>query len=200
MTVSFYKSKERYCALSCNSFVRPETYLAESCTNRSSTSELKDRFPSMNVGDLGAGAHTPHDGWCDPDGLLWGFRRKAVELGATYIEDRFESAEFDSVKVKSLSLASGRRVEADAFVNATGAWSGIVAKKFGMKLPITPMRRFEHYFTAGSPVEHLPYDAPAAGRGIAELIVHGRYTTIDLTRLGYERLEKNEPYAEEGIL
>jgi hypothetical protein len=28
---------------------------------------------------------------------------------------------------------------------------------FGMKLPVTPMRRFEHYFTAGSPVERLPY-------------------------------------------
>ncbi len=47
--------------------------------------ELKARFPSMNVDDIGAGAHTPHDGWCDPNGLLWGFRRKAVELGATYI-------------------------------------------------------------------------------------------------------------------
>jgi hypothetical protein len=24
-----------------------------------------------------------------------------------------------------------------------------------MKLPVTPMRRFEHYFTAGSPIERL---------------------------------------------
>jgi len=47
-----------------------------------SPAELKARFPSMRVDDLGAGAHTPHDGWCDPNGLLWGFRRKAVELGA----------------------------------------------------------------------------------------------------------------------
>jgi len=39
-------------------------------------------------------------------------------------------------------------------------------------------------------------DAPA----IAELVVHGRYQTIDLTRLGYERVETNTPYAEEGIL
>jgi hypothetical protein len=28
---------------------------------------------------------------------------------------------------------------------------------FGMKVPVTPMRRFEHYFTAGSPIERLPY-------------------------------------------
>jgi hypothetical protein len=42
--------------------------------------------------------------------------------------------------------------------------------------------------------------APAAGRAIAELVVHGRYQTIDLGRLGYERVEAGEPYREEGIL
>jgi glycine/D-amino acid oxidase-like deaminating enzyme len=47
----------------------------------------------MNVDDLGAGAHTPRDGWCDPNGLLWGFRRKAVELGAVYVKDRVVAAE-----------------------------------------------------------------------------------------------------------
>ncbi len=42
--------------------------------------------------------------------------------------------------------------------------------------------------------------APAAGRAIAELVVHGRYQAIDLGRSGYERVEKNEPYREEEIL
>ena len=42
--------------------------------------------------------------------------------------------------------------------------------------------------------------APAAGRAIAELVVHGRYQTIDLGRFGYERVEADEPYREEGIL
>ena len=47
---------------------------------------------------------------------------------------------------------------------------------------------------------HGMMHAPAAGRAIAELVVHGRYQTIDLRRLGYERVEADEPYAEEGIL
>ena len=263
-----------------------------------SPGELRTRFPSMNVDDLGAGVHTPHDGWCDPNGLLWGFRRKAVELGATYIQDRFASAEVDSAKVGAIVLESGRRLKADSFVNATGAWAGGVAQKFGMHLPIAPMRRFEHYFSAGSPIERLPYvkdtarlafrsegpgfsgglvngdetrgfkfevdhdyfervvwpavahrfpafeaarchrtwsglyevneldgnpvigawkklpnlytvagfsghgmmHAPAAGRAIAELVVHGQYRSLDLSRLGYERIERGEPYAETGIL
>ena len=42
--------------------------------------------------------------------------------------------------------------------------------------------------------------APAAGRAIAELEVHGRCQTIDLGRLGYERVEAGEAYREEGIL
>lgn len=260
---------------------------------------LKDKFPSMNVSDLGAGAHTPHDGWCDPNGLLWGFRRKAVELGVTYVQDRVVAAHVDRVKARSVTLESGRSISADKFINVTGAWSGKVAELFGMHLPVSPLRRFEHYFTPGTPIEKLPYvkdvarlafrsegngfsgglvngdeprgfnfdvdhdyfenvvwpavahrfpafeaakchrtwsglyevneldgnpvigggpaglenlytvagfsghgmmHAPAAGRGIAELIAHGEYKTIDLTRLGYERVQNNMPYAEEGIL
>ena len=66
--------------------------------------ELKNKFPSMNVDDLGAGAHTPHDGWCDPNGLLWGFRRKAVELGAVYVKDRVVAAEVDERLVRAFIL------------------------------------------------------------------------------------------------
>jgi FAD-dependent oxidoreductase domain-containing protein 1 len=261
--------------------------------------ELKQRFPSMNVSDLGAGAHTPHDGWCDPHGLLWGFRRKAVDLGAHYIEARFETAETTAHRVVAVTLSDGQRLAAEAFVNATGPWAGEVAKRFGMQLPVVPMRRFEHYFTAGSPMERLPYvkdlarmafrsegsgfsgglvdgneprgfnfdvdhgyfervvwpaaahrfapleaakchrtwsglyevneldgnpvigawstgfanlytaagfsghgmmHAPAAARGLAELILEGSYQSIDLTRLGYERVESGTPYPEEGIV
>ncbi len=264
-----------------------------------SPAELKARFPAMNVEDLGAGAHTPHDGWCDPNGLLWGFRRKAVELGATYIDGRVINAEHDSVKAISVTLAGGDVIRATSFINTAGAWSGDVAKLFGMHLPVSPVRRFEHYFTPGSHVGHLPYvkdlsrlafrsegqgysgglvdgsakrgynfdvdhdyfenvvwpavaerfpafeaakchrtwsglyevneldgnpvigawnsrlpnlytvagfsghgmmHSPAAGRGIAELIVHGHYDTIDLSRLGYERVEENAPYPEQGII
>jgi FAD-dependent oxidoreductase domain-containing protein 1 len=261
--------------------------------------ELKQKYPSMNVSDLGAGAYTPHDGWCDPNGLLWGFRRKAVELGAVYLKDRVVGAEVDAVKAKSVTLERDQKLVAEEFVNAAGAWSGVVAEKFGMTLPVTPMRRFEHYFTAATPMEFLPYvkdvarlafrsegkgfsgglvdgsvqrgfnfdidhdyfervvwpavahrfapleaakchrtwaglyevneldgnpvigawnsrlsnlytvsgfsghgmmHAPAAGRGVAELIVYGQFRTLDLSRLGYERVERSEPYSERGIL
>ena len=261
--------------------------------------KLAERFPSMRVDDVGAGAHTPHDGWCDPHGLLWGLRRKAIELGVVYLEDRVGAATTDARAVRELHLASGPRIKADAVVNAAGAWAGEVANMMGMHLPVEPLRRFEHYFTAGSPIERLPYvkdtarlafrsegrgfsggvvdghagrgfafdvdhdyfervvwpavahrfppleaarchrtwaglyeqceldgnpiigawntrltnlytvagfsghgmmHAPAAGRAIAELIAYGRFESLDLSRLGYERVEANRPYREAGIL
>ena len=42
--------------------------------------------------------------------------------------------------------------------------------------------------------------APAVGRALAELIVSSRYETIDLRRMGYQRVLDNAPYAETGIL
>jgi FAD-dependent oxidoreductase domain-containing protein 1 len=47
---------------------------------------------------------------------------------------------------------------------------------------------------------HGMMHAPAAGRGIAELIVHQRFETIDLSRLGYARIAADQPYAERGIV
>lgn len=169
----------------------------------------------------------------------------------------------------------------------------------GMPLPISPLRRFEHYFTCGNPIERLPYvkdlarmafrsegvgfsggvvdgseprgfnfevdhdyferavwpaaahrfpafeaakchrtwaglyeqceldgnpiignwpgvlenfhvcagfsghgmmHAPAAGRSIAERVVHGGDRSIDLGRLGYGRVVEGLPYGERGIL
>jgi FAD-dependent oxidoreductase domain-containing protein 1 len=260
---------------------------------------LLARFPSMHVDDLGAGVHTPRDGWCDPYQMLHGLRRKVIDLGGRVVADEVVSLDVPGKAVRSATLRSGVRVAASNFVNAGGAWSAQVGAMAGMRLPISPLRRFEHYFTCGGPVERLPYvkdvqrmafrsegagfsggvvdsheprgynfevdndyfervvwpavahrfpvfeaakchrtwsglyeqceldgnpiignwpgtldnfhvcagfsghgmmHAPAAGRAIAERIIHGEDRSIDLSRLGYERVVNNAPYAERGIV
>lgn len=47
---------------------------------------------------------------------------------------------------------------------------------------------------------HGLQQAPAAGRAIAELVVHGRFATIDLTRLGYDRISQGEPLREVNVI
>ena len=42
--------------------------------------------------------------------------------------------------------------------------------------------------------------APGCGRAMAELILHGRYETIDLGRLGWQRIVDGKPLPEQGII
>ena len=41
--------------------------------------------------------------------------------------------------------------------------------------------------------------APGVGRAIAELIMHGAYRTIDVTRLGFARVQRNAPLREANV-
>ena len=42
--------------------------------------------------------------------------------------------------------------------------------------------------------------SPAMGRGVAELIAHGEYRTLDRSPLGYERIARGEPFVETAII
>jgi glycine/D-amino acid oxidase-like deaminating enzyme len=41
--------------------------------------------------------------------------------------------------------------------------------------------------------------SPGVGRAIAELVIHGRYRTIDVTRLGFERIRRGAPLREANV-
>ena len=58
----------------------------------------------------------------------------------------------------------------------------------------------ENFYVVAGFSGHGMMHAPAAGRAIAELVLHGRFETIDLARLGYARIAASAPYAERGIL
>jgi FAD-dependent oxidoreductase domain-containing protein 1 len=47
---------------------------------------------------------------------------------------------------------------------------------------------------------HGLQQAPAVGRGIAELVAHGRYTTLDLSDLGYDRIPAHRPLLERNVI
>lgn len=47
---------------------------------------------------------------------------------------------------------------------------------------------------------HGLQQGPAAGNAIAELVIHGGYRAIDLTRFGYGRIARNEPLFEKNVI
>lgn len=261
--------------------------------------ELKHKFPSMNVSDLGAAVHSPDDGWLDPHSVLMGFRKKARALGAEFLADEVVGLERQDKTVRSVKLKSGATIEGDQFVNAAGAWAKNICEMLGFKVPIEPLRRYEHYFESEDPIEPLPYlkdperlafrpegkgysggvptleeprgfnfevdhdyfenvvwpalahrfpqfektkckntlpglydqndfdgnvivgpgadglsnfhmlagfsghglmHAPGCGLAVAELLLNGRYETIDLTRFGWQRIVDGKPLPERGII
>jgi glycine/D-amino acid oxidase-like deaminating enzyme len=55
------------------------------------------------------------------------------------------------------------------------------------------------YFANGYSGHGLQH-SPAVGRGIAELILHGGYRTLDMRELGWARILENRPFLEQAII
>jgi glycine/D-amino acid oxidase-like deaminating enzyme len=119
--------------------------------------EIKGRFPSMNVDDLGAAVLSPDDGWLDPHSVLMGFRNKARSMGAEFRTGEVTGFVRHGASVTAADLRSGERIEATHFVNAAGAWAKDICAMLDVKVPIEPLRRFEHFFVTQDPIEPLPY-------------------------------------------
>jgi FAD-dependent oxidoreductase domain-containing protein 1 len=96
--------------------------------------------------------------------------------------------------------ALAARVPAFESVKQIGGWvghydynwfdqNGIIGRH-----PTIPHAYFGNGFSG-----HGIQQGPATGNAIAELIIHGEYRTIDLTRMGYERLQRKDPLFEKNI-
>ncbi len=126
-------------------------------------SEIKARFPSLNVDDIDAGSFGAEDGWIDPYSALQGFRRKAKSLGVEYVADEVVAIERGAGGVEAVRLATGARRQADVFVCAAGAWSAAVAAMIGMALPVEPVRRNVYFFEIRGTLEPLPLTIDPTG-------------------------------------
>lgn len=59
---------------------------------------------------------------------------------------------------------------------------------------------FENFHMMAGFSGHGLMHAPGCGRAMAELLLKGRYETIDLKRFGWHRLLEGMPLREEGII
>jgi glycine/D-amino acid oxidase-like deaminating enzyme len=257
--------------------------------------QIAERYSLIATADLGPAVLSARDGWLDPASFLRGMVRRSRRLGAVYVRDRVVDFDVSGRRVTAVRLESGESVRADHVVNVAGVWGPELSARLGLKLPVEPMRRFDHYVEvkqdfSGYPfikdprglavrpegagltaalvdfstpgswdlsidrtwfesvvwpalVDRVPsadelrlvstwsghYDqnrldgnmildrwdaeldnyffatgfsghglmhAPAVGRALAELVVHGAFQTIDLSRMGLARVLAGDPYRE----
>ena len=93
------------------------------------------------------------------------------------------------------------RVPAFDAVKVTNAWAGYYeVDTFDHNAIIGRHPVIENLLFANGFSGHGIQQSPAVGRGVAELLVHGRYRTIDLSVFGFERLAAGRRVEERAVI
>lgn len=93
-----------------------------------------------------------------------------------------------------------KRIPAFEAIKVASAWSGYYDyNTFDENGIIGPHPYYSNLYIATGFSGHGIQQAPAVGRAISELILDGNFQTIDLTRLGFDRLIVDKPMYEIGI-
>jgi glycine/D-amino acid oxidase-like deaminating enzyme len=93
------------------------------------------------------------------------------------------------------------RVPAFESVKVVNAWAGYYDyNTLDHNAVVGPHPRLGNFYFANGFSGHGAQQGAAAGRAVAELIVHGSFKTIDLARLGYNRIAEGRPLRERNVI
>ncbi len=122
-----------------------------------SPSEVKDRYPHLNVEGVTGGVWLPRDGQGDPANIALALAKGARQRGARVIE---------GVKVTGVSRRDGRvtgvtwsrgeeigGIAADVVVNCAGMWGHEVGRMAGVNVPL---HACEHFYIVTEAIAGLP--------------------------------------------
>lgn len=103
--------------------------------------EVRGHYPLYNLKDCVAGTFGPQDGTMSPMGVLMGYKKKAVALGAKFIQAEVTEALRRGNAVTGVGLTSGEILESKIVMNAAGPWASRIAQTVGVTLPVAPTKR-----------------------------------------------------------
>ncbi len=123
-----------------------------------SPSEVKDRYPHIEVGDVTQGVWLPTDGQGDPANIALALAKGARQHGAKTIEGvKVTEIHRDGARVTGVDWETekGERghTTCEAIVIASGMWSHQVGKMAGVNIPL---HACEHFYIVTESIEGLP--------------------------------------------
>jgi FAD-dependent oxidoreductase domain-containing protein 1 len=97
--------------------------------------------------------------------------------------------------------ALANRIPAFESLRPGRAWAGHYdLNTFDHNAIVGRLGPFENAYLAAGFSGHGIQQSPAVGRGLAELIVEGRYATLDLAPFAFERVTANRPLLERNVI
>jgi FAD-dependent oxidoreductase domain-containing protein 1 len=126
--------------------------------------ELRTRFPGFSVEGVGVGTFgARHEGWFDAWSLLSMVRRAARQGKVDYVEASVTAFETRDARITAVVLADGTSLPCDFCVLAAGAWSGRLAARLGIALPVVPRKRTVFSFKTPFKLANFPMLFDASG-------------------------------------
>ncbi|HIE57394.1 MAG TPA: FAD-binding oxidoreductase [Anaerolineales bacterium] len=161
--------------------------------------EVAARYPLYDKTKFAGGTFGRFDGTMDPQAVLVGFQRKAVDLGATFIEAEVSEVLHANGKVQGVKLTNGNVLNAKYVVNSAGAWGTKLAKTAGVELPIDPVMRTVFVVQADvAPEETYPLTVFPSGLYLIQ--EHGNQFTagksMDTDPVGFDFVWNREDFIE----
>ncbi len=97
--------------------------------------------------------------------------------------------------------ALAHRIPAFERLKVVSRWAGHYAyNRLDHNVVVGPHHEVDNFLFANGFSGHGLQQAPAIGRGVAEQIVFGAYTTLDLSQLGYQRIVDAEAFVETAVI
>jgi len=145
----------------------------------------------------------PTGTWCRPEGKRTAEGQQFICGGSPGEEDP-DSQDFEvdwSLFETIYWPALAARIPAFEEIKPGRAWAGhydmcaldhnaIIGRAVG----------YDNFYLANGFSGHGLQQSPAIGRGLAELLIHGAYQTLDLSALGHARVVENKPLHEANVI